>query len=457
MVSPTRLGYNHRNMAIDTELRPAVPKSGEVGPRSTSSKAPLKLISQVTDRLVKTLEFDKALDHLIDGAIELLGVARASIMIVDADRTHLTIKVGRGLSPEVIDSVRIPVGQGIAGTVAKTGEPLVVRDVRKLDQWRVTARRLPAPDYQDFSALSVPLVIHGVVEGVMNFNHKLNGTALNLGDLELAMIIANQATVSLYMAKLHHEFLEKQALEHELRVARSIQKRMQPTRLPTVSGYGFAAHSQMCHEVGGDYFDFYDLSEDRIGVAIGDVAGHGLGPALLVADARASIRSGFRRGDSLEDCLSELNNLLLQETSQEHYMTMLLGILDPSEGTFELATAGHHLPIVLRNGDPLDLPKAGVNIPLGIRPDQVFFQEARLQLEAGDVLLLFTDGIWDAADAVGHRFGTLGLVDSLRTHAALEGTEIIAALLKAVAQHVKSDLLDDDCTLVTLKVGSHPS
>lgn len=296
-------------MPIDRDP-PGVPSRGSASRSDTGStprapRAPLRLISEVTDRLVQTLDFDDALDILIDGATELLGVARASIMIIDPLSRQLSIKVARGISRQVISETRISLGHGIAGTVAASGEPLVVRDVRELDQWQSSLQR--SQDYRDFSALSVPLIIHGEVQGVMNFNHKLDGTYLDTCDLELAMIVANQASVALYLAKLHRQYLAKQALDYELRVARSIQQRMQPTHSPQLAGYRFAAHSQMCHEVGGDYYDYVPGSDGRLGIAIGDVAGHGLGPALLVADARACVQSGLRRAEPLTQCLADLN------------------------------------------------------------------------------------------------------------------------------------------------------
>ncbi len=410
----------------------------------------MRLISQVTDRLVQTLDFDEALRILIEGATELLDVARASIMILDRETNELTIKVGKGLSDDVITDTRIPVGQGIAGMVAATGEPVVVQDVRRLEQWQATSEE-QATEYRDFSALSVPLVLHGEVRGVMNFNHKLDGSPLGDQDLELALLIANQASVALYLAMLHRQYLKKQALDYELKVARDVQRRMHPTQPPRLDGFRFAADSLMCHEVGGDYYDYVQLADGRLGIAIGDVAGHGLGPALLVTDARAAIRGGWRRGDSLEKFLADLNEELRQETNPEHYMTMLVAELDPVHRRLELATAGHHMPIVLRDGRPLDLPKAGANIPLGIQPAYEYAREKPIDLQPGDLLLFFTDGLWEATDAAGHRFGNEGITRHLRRLAQEPPATIVRGLLQAVRTHAGYDLTDD-CTLIIVQV-----
>jgi sigma-B regulation protein RsbU (phosphoserine phosphatase) len=433
--------------------------SGGSAPRSRSdsspraARAPLRLISKVTDRLVQTLDFDEALEILIDGATELLGVARASIMIIDPHSRMLSIKVARGLSHQVIAETKISLGEGIAGTVAASGRPLVVRDVRELDQWLTSPQRSQAQDYRDFSALSVPLIIHGDVQGVMNFNHKLDDSPLDAGDLELAMIVANQATVALYLAKLHRQYLAKQALDYELRVARSIQQRLQPKHSPSVPPYQFAAHSKMCHEVGGDYYDYVPMNDGRLGIAIGDVAGHGLGPALLVADARACVQSGLRRSQPLTQCLADLNEVLLRETNDEIYMTMLLAALDPSTGTLEFASAGHHLPIILRDGSPLPLPIAGANIPLGIRGGLQFEAEEPIVLHEGDLTLLFTDGIWEATDRQGRRFGSEGIIATLRDSIDRTGDEIIEEILARAAHHRGNLLFEDDCTLMTIQYG----
>lgn len=412
----------------------------------------LKLISQVTDRLVRSLDFDETLQTLIEGATDLLNVERGSILILDPESRTLSIRVAKGLDPAVVAATRIPLGEGIAGSVAESGVPLVVQDIRELPLWQETVSHGQRHDYDDFSALCVPLQIHGRVQGVMNFNHKRGRRAFDQRDLEFALLIANQASVALYTAILHQQYQKKEALDSELRTAHVIQERLLHHPPPEFPGYVFAAACRMCNQVGGDYFDFIRLDEHRLALAIGDVAGHGLGAALLVADARAALRGMLSRGAPIEECLYELNNLLQEDTGAEMYMTLLVGVLDGPARRFHYVTAGHHMPIVSRRGKVLRLPLMGSNIPLGIRRDLSFLAEEDLALEPGDTLLLYTDGVWEATDRDGRRFGTERLHSGLEACSEHEPATTIERLLDGVARHRSAPEAEDDYTLIVSQV-----
>ncbi|MGE0640279.1 MAG: PP2C family protein-serine/threonine phosphatase [Thermoanaerobaculia bacterium] len=417
----------------------------------SGSAALLGLIQKVTDRLVRSLDFDHALATLIEGATELLGVDRGSILILDEESRTLSIRVSIGLPDEIIRSTRVRLGEGIAGQVAESGRPIALADVRRHPGWK--SRSDPGGDggYADFSALCVPLEMHGAVSGVMTFNQKSSGKPFDDGDLALAMLIANQASVVLYSAVLHRHFLDKQALEQELRIARAIQERLLPQAPPRVPGFRFAARQTMCHEVGGDYYDFLELPSGELAIAIGDVAGHGIGSALLATDARSALRDSLLRGEPVATCLEHLNDVLQADTTEEMYMTFLLGTLDPRRRRFTFASAGHHMPVLLRGSRFENLPAAGSNIPLGIRRGLRFGLEEPLELRPGDLLVLFTDGIWEATSADGHRFGTAGLERTLVAHRRRSEEEIVAEIFAAVSRHHEAAEPDDDRTLVVLR------
>jgi sigma-B regulation protein RsbU (phosphoserine phosphatase) len=411
----------------------------------------LELISGVTDRLVRSLDFREALRGLVDGATELLGVERGSILILDHETRTLRIEVAKALSPAIVARTRIPLGQGIAGRVAATGEPIVARDVRELPDWNATAARRRRSSYEDASALCVPLVLQGRVLGVMTFNQKASRKPFDDGDLEFALLIANQAAIVLWSAQLHREFLEKQILDRELGIARTIQERLAPQSVPEVPGFRFAATSVMCQEVGGDYYDFMQLAGDRVALVVGDAAGHGLGSALVAAEARAALRECLLREDEIESTLARVNDRLQVDTTPEMYMTLLLGFLETEKRRLRFATAGHHMPLVVRQGEVVRLAAVGSNIPLGIRRGLHFVLEESVALGHGDLVLFFTDGLWEAADEAGHRFGTAGIERVLARRWRAGEEEILAALLEAVAAHAGQHALEDDCTLLLLR------
>ena len=440
----------HRRMTAATSLlkplvaAPPRPEAPALAPR-------LSLISQVTDRLVRTVDFDEALRTLIEGATELLDVERGSIMIVDHATATLSIRVCKGIDEAVARRVRIPLGEGIAGSVASSGAPLVVHDIRELPLWQQTVAPEQRDDYRDHSALCVPLVIHGKVHGVMNFNHKRSLAPFDAGDLEFALLIANQAAVALYCATLHQQFRRQQEMEVDLRVARGLQKRFLAHEPPVVPHFEFAATCEMCNEVGGDYFDFIPLGDDRLAIVIGDAAGHGLGAALLATDARAAVRSCLKQGDDIERCLFEVNNIVQADTDAEMFMTMIVGVLDARKRRFRFATAGHPMPLVVHGGTLLRLPLMGSNIPLGIRRDIKFIVEQPIDLRRGDLLFLFTDGIWEACDVAGRRFGTEIMPGVLETCQADPLQAIIDTMLERVREHRESPEREDDYTMLVAR------
>ena len=388
--------------------------------------AELALVSRVTDRLVQTLDFEAALHHLLDGATELLGVERASLMLLDTATETLTIKVARGIPEAVVESTQIRLGEGIAGRVAATGEPLMLGDAELVSRLRAPRPEDLAHQYRDASALSVPLTLHGRVQGVMNFAHKVSGAPFQPEDLSFARLIANQSSVALFSAMLHQEYLEKQELEEELRVARTIQKRFLPTTPPRVEGFRFAARCRMSSHVGGDYCGFVALHDGRLALAVGDVEGHGLSSALLMANARASLLTSLWRGDRLVDAVAQLNHLLLEEPASagNRFMTLLVGVLDGPRRRLGLLSAGHPMPLLLRDGRLVRRPVYGSNIPVGVSSDLVPRMEEPLELEPGDRVVMFTDGLLEARDPEGGELGLARLGECLETVGAGTAEEV---------------------------------
>jgi len=423
--------------------------------RRGSRARELGLVKRVTERLVSSLDFHEALATLLDGATELLGVERGSLLLVDDASRTLRIEVARGIDPAVVARTRIPVGHGIAGTVAASGEPIVAEDIRQLPFYH--PHPLQEGDYADFSAICVPLTLHGRVLGVMNFNHKKSRRPFYERDLEFALLIANQASVVLWSAQLHGEYLRKQVLDRELEIARAIQERLLPQELPEVPGYRFAARCEMCSSVGGDYYDVVPLVDGRVAVVMGDAAGHGVGSALVAADARGALRESLVRFRSLEETLARVNDRLQSDTSAEMYMTLMVGVLDPATGTFEFVNAGHHMPLLVRDGSLVRLAPVGSNIPIGIRRGIRFGVEEPIRLQADDLLLLFTDGIWEATDAAGNRFGNHGLEETLVAAAAGDERSIIDALLDRAREFRGGGEADDDLTLLLVRAAPIPA
>jgi sigma-B regulation protein RsbU (phosphoserine phosphatase) len=251
--------------------------------------------------------------------------------------------------------------------------------------------------------------------------------------------------------KLH----ERERMKRSLALAMEIQQNLLPQQAPALAGFDIAGRSVYCDETGGDYYDFIDLVDlapGQVGIAVGDVTGHGIGAALLMASARAVLRShALHRGEDLDKLFSDLNRHLVRDTGDAWFMTLFYGVLDAGERTLLWTSGGHDPPLWLRRatGEIEELPNTG--IPLGILEDARYPRNGPVSLEGGDILLVGTDGIWEAQNADGELFGKQRLRDLLAAGAGRSAQEIYAAVVEAVNRFQGAVPQADDITLVVVK------
>lgn len=252
-------------------------------------------------------------------------------------------------------------------------------------------------------------------------------------------------------------------MRESLLVAMEVQKNLLPQEAPTVTGLDIAGHSTYCDETGGDYYDYLDVQplggihangQSRVALAIGDVMGHGVAAAMLMATARGILRSRCDEPASLGELLAHLNELLVNDTGGKRFMTMLLVILDGDTGKLDWASAGHDPPIVYLASEDRFAELDGGGIPLGLFAGQAYETDTEGPFSSGDVAVLSTDGLWEARMTDGEHYGKERLEQVIRTHAG-ESAERIAAAIRA--DHVSAcgeSSQDDDITFMVAKIGS---
>ena len=245
--------------------------------------------------------------------------------------------------------------------------------------------------------------------------------------------------------------IEKEKLERELEVARDIQRSLLPRSLPQLAGFDFGARMEPARAVGGDFFDFISLDEERLGVAVGDVSGKGVPAALFMAMTRTLMRAEARAANSPREVLRGLNEHLLEMNDAEMFVTVLYGILHTATCRFTYGRAGHELPVLCDAQGATLTPCCGHGGPLGVFPDPEI-DENTLQLSPGQILLLYTDGMTEAFDEQGLSFGTKRLHQSLGACCHLSAQEVCDRLLEMVMTHQCMVPQHDDVTLVTVRV-----
>lgn len=237
--------------------------------------------------------------------------------------------------------------------------------------------------------------------------------------------------------------------QQEIQTARRIQDSLYPTSLPQIAGFEFAAISVSCSNACGDYYDFIPWGEDRWGITVGDVSGHGLGAALEMVETRAILRTTMLTEPDPVQCMTRLNKILTEDLPEDMFVTLFLAQLDTRNRTCSYASAGHEATLVRAGGEIRRLESTGT--VLGLYETARFYGANPIQFYSGDVLLIATDGLAESISLNQELFGRRRIEDLLRSNQALSASEILSALLKAVEVFRDKSPQRDDITAVVIK------
>lgn len=299
----------------------------------------------------------------------------------------------------------------------------------------------------------VPLASGEGFLGFMAVTDKVSGYRLNYEDITTLATVGNQLSIAVTTSKLYEESLEKQRLEEEMHFARAIQQDLLPKVFPRGDTYSVSAYSEPSRQVGGDYFDFIPSAEKSVSIVLADVSGKGMPAALLAAQLQAAMRSEVRHHIGLAEALSNVNDLVHNSTSYEKFATLFVADFCPDSGRLRYANAGHNYPIHLSGEEQVNELECG-GLLLGAFPDATY-EQGELTLSDGDVVLFYTDGLSEAEDLEGQQYGEDRILQMLKDNRGLSPEAIQAKLVEDVRDFVGDASLQDDMTLIVLKVGAN--
>jgi sigma-B regulation protein RsbU (phosphoserine phosphatase) len=299
------------------------------------------------------------------------------------------------------------------------------------------------------SMIAVPLQTNDRVIGLIYVDSPSAIREFSREDLNLLTVMANVAAIRIEHARLAEVEEAERLMAKDMQQAALIQARLLPSAPPAVAGLEIAGKTTPCRTVGGDYYDYLQFPDGRVGMLVGDVAGKGMPASLLMSSLQARVQVLFEDADNLAHKIERLNKSTCQNCPDNRFITFFMTIADPATGELVYVNAGHNPPLVVRASGGVEMLKGG-GIILGILPIAKY-QESRVTLTPGDVLVLFSDGVTEAADPRDQEFGEerlANLVMSLRDRCA---AEIVEEVHQAVVAYSEGAPAADDITVVVAR------
>ncbi|HLV00907.1 MAG TPA: SpoIIE family protein phosphatase [Acidobacteriota bacterium] len=303
--------------------------------------------------------------------------------------------------------------------------------------------------------LIIPLVSRDRVFGFILLGEKMSEEPFSAEDKELLLTVGEQASVALDYASLVRQLAEQESLRRELEIAKEVQSKLFPQRLPAVPGLDYAGTCRPARGVGGDYYDFLQLSDHQLCLAVGDISGKGISAALLMASMQALLRSKAPVYlDSLDELIAEINSMMCESTATSKYATLFCAVYDRRNRTLTYVNAGHNPPMLFRTRghSGLDLIRLQTGGTIVGMFENASYKKETIELEPEDLLVIFTDGITEAVNSRGEEFGEARLEGVIRKTLNRDATHILNAILDATAQFSKDIPQADDQTLLVARV-----
>lgn len=413
----------------------------------------------LSNQLLSRLDLDEVIDCLVEEAPGLLQADAAALLLPAGEPGLLAFHAARGWrSDPVVAGYRLSADERSGpGLAMQTRQPVVVRDIEGDGSAMQCSAWLQAEGFRGHAI--VPLIAEQTAIGALMINMR-QPRLLADEEVRLLRLLANQASIAIVKARLHQEELKQRQVEKELAVARQIQLSMLPRSSPVVPGWEFAEFYQPAQLVGGDFYDFFELpgepgrqghpAQGRLGLVIADVAGKGVPAALFMALSRTMIRTAGLAGRTPAAALLRANQLILNDSRAEMFLTAFYAELDTRSGRLAYARAGHNRPLWWHaaTGELDELDAAG--IVLGAI-EAIELEECEIDMAPGDLVLAYTDGVTDAMDGAGRQFG----IERLRAAVAADPTtgaqQVLSGIVRAVGEFTGDTPQFDDLTLVAVK------
>jgi serine phosphatase RsbU (regulator of sigma subunit) len=423
----------------------------------TSGVIDFRPLTTLLDRL-RGLGSSRVLDEVLvlvmDSAIDATGAERGFIMLANP-KGELEFKIARARGKVTLSGGSFATSQKIPQEVFATGRDRIVADLREGDF---------AGEHHGTVALGIRHVLctplrvvryleHSTTDaeqrpiGVLYLDSREKGRLMSGAARSALEAVAGEASSAIESARLYREATEKARLERELLLAAEIQRALLPEAMQSGPHFTVAASSIPCRSIGGDFFDYFNLSDGRFAFTLGDVAGKGPPAALLTAMIQGAFASQVTTTDSPAALMAHINRTLIRRAIQSRFVTVMYGVLG-ADGRLTYSNAGHNPPILIGANGVRRLETGG--LILGLFPHATY-EEETMQLEDGDTLIVFSDGVTEALNAAGDEFGEERLLPCVSEHRSCATDVLLDRILATVRNFAASAVQNDDVTALVLR------
>ena len=403
----------------------------------------MKLVLDVSRRLTVTADLDDLLKHIAHAATSLLDTERASIFLHDPQRRQLWTKVALRAG-----EIRVPDTAGIVGHVFQTGQ--IVEVPRPYEDARFNPEIDRHSGFVTRNLLSAPLKdIDGRTIGVLQaLNRRVGGFTSN--DWALVELLADHAGVAIQRFSLQEQVLRAAGLRHEMELARNVQMAMIPRQPPEVRNLRAAGWMRAASMTGGDCYDLWETADGRLGVLLADASGHGMAPALVVSQTRTLARVLMQMNNEPAQVLLRINERLANDLEAGRFVTVFLAWI-ASDGLVNWCSAGHG-PILLRQSASAQfemLKPPGP--PIGMLPEISFDPLPPIRLQRGGMLVVMSDGIFEAKSGCGEFMSVQQIVQVLDESRSAGPAEALSRVQAELKRWQQKDEPADDQTFVAVQ------
>ena len=429
----------------DATIMASVDIGGGFGARGVKPEEKLKGVLEISRALAGSVDVEAMLPKVLDTLFGIFNQAdRGCILLKESESGELVPRAMKHRRES--EDATVTLSRTIVSKVIENKAGLLSADASSDTQFSASES---ISNLSIRSMMCVPMLgIEGEVAGVINLDTQNPVNQFNNDDLELLQAVAGQAALSYESARLGSAFMAKQKQDSELDIARGVQVALLPEELPKVDGYSFYASYDAAQAVGGDYYDAMVLSDGKICLAFGDVAGKGVPGALIMSRISSCVQNTMSFMPSIEEAVAAINNHMCANAVEGRFVTFVLVIIDPVAHHLTLVNAGHMSPMILKTDGLIEeFDEESVGLPIGVMEDYPF-EVVERPIGAGEIIVIFTDGVDEAMNPAGDLY-TLERMRNFLQAGSRQADELGRSLLADVRTFADGRDQNDDITIMT--------